>query len=320
MKKINFNLIILPIIANICISCVENIITINVSPNKLTNIIFLSEGDSSDIFNLDYIHPLNKIEKIKYYLKIKHTRTDSTYIKKTDFFLIDSSFILNEKNYNGLTYSYSDSKSDGYFSTIYKAKLIFHGKKIDVDYPKLNEAIIKDNLDSLSWLSEAVAKNIEKSILDISIDSKLDIDFIRISNHFKNSLSRLKTYEDYLNIKKNRVEFITDILQPFTNDKVFIDQLSQNMIVYEERLKQVIELNDDSFLIKLNMPGRPTNDNSHKYENRSMLWSFGVDSILSDDYIIFGESVVYKIKNIQYLLFALIFSVSISIIIYIRLK
>ena len=320
MKKINTNLIVLSVIANICFSCVENIITINVSPNKLTNIIFSSEGDSSDIFNSDYIHPLNKNEKIKYHLKINHINTDSTYIKITDFFLIDSSFTLDTDNYNGLTYSYSDSKSDGYLSTIYKVKLVFHGRGINVDYPKLNEAIIHDNLDSLYWLSEVIAKNIEKSILDISKESNLKIDFIRISNHFKNSLSRLSVYEDYIYIKNNRIKFITDILRPFTSDKILIDQISQNMIVYEERVKQILELNDDTFLIKLNMPGSPTNENSHKYENKTMIWSFGVDQVLSDDYIIFGESIVYKIKNIQYLLLSLIFSTSLIIIINTRIK
>ena len=121
----------------------------------------------------------------------------------------------------------------------------------------------------------------------------------RIVNHFKNSFARIKTYEDLKTIQENRLEYIITTLKPFKIDRQFCIELAERMKVHEDYLKSSLGLKDDSFIIKLLLPGEILSTNSMSMDQDTLVWKFGLDSLLNENYLLSSTSVVYSKKKIQ---------------------
>ena len=67
-------------------------------------------------------------------------------------------------------------------------------------------------------------------------------------NHFKNSFSRVSTFDELKNIQDNRTVFIHNTLRPFKVSQKFSNSLSKKMKVHEDHLKSSLGLKDDNFI------------------------------------------------------------------------
>ena len=178
----------------------------------------------------------------------------------------------------------------------------FIGRAIKANYPLLYAALKNNNLDSLKWLPEAMTVIINQSLIDLEKDTaktNYKINRARLVNHFKNSFARITTFEDLKYIQENRLDFIKTTIKPFKKGEQFAKNLAKKMKMHENYLKASLDLKDDSFVMKLLMPGQIFSSNSLSMSQDTLIWKFGLDSLLNENYTLSAASVVYSEKKIQ---------------------
>ncbi|MBA64749.1 MAG: hypothetical protein CMG55_03005 [Candidatus Marinimicrobia bacterium] len=294
--KILYPFLVLLLLINV--SCVENIIFIQVYPDGQAYLKIVSIGDSTDIHDNDFEHPLkNKITGNSSFNIIKK---DSLWKASTEVIFKNSTFDFNPKN--GLAFNINNSQEKSTLSTFYNFKMEFISRLIKQNYPLLYDALKNNMLDSLKWLPEAMTVIINKSLFDLeseNIDLNNKINRQRLVNHFKNSFARITTFEELESIQKNRMDFIQTTIKPFRLDKQFAKNLAEKMEKHENYLKASLGLKDDSFIIKLLMPGEMLSANALSMNQDTLVWKFGLDSLLNDNYILSASSIVYSKKKVQ---------------------
>ena len=280
------------------ISCVENIIFIQIYPDGQTYLKFVSLGDSTDIHDNDFKHPLkNKSTRNSSFKLIKK---DSLWEATTEIIYKDS--IFDFKPSNGLGFNFHRLEEKTMLSTFYNFKMEFIGRAIKQNYPLLYQTLKENKLDSLDWLPEAMTVIINQSLTDLeneSIEIKNKINRARLVNHFKNSFSRITTFEELEYIQKNRLEFIKTTIKPFRLGENFSIKLAKKMKNYENHLTASLGLKDDSFMVKVLMPGEIFSTNALSLDKDTLVWKFGLDSLLNDNYILNASSLIYSKKKIQ---------------------
>ena len=308
MTKISCKILFLFLLINI--SCVENIIFFQIHPNGKTYLKFKSSGDSLDIYNKDFNHP-----KINSSL-INTNQNDSIWIMTTEALYDDSIYISNDKN--GLSYTFKRWEEKNIFYTLYDFEVIFSGRKIKNNYPDLFTAIINDKIDSLSWLPKVLTKIIAQSLYELETKGEnYDFNIDRVVNHFKNSFSRINSYKKLEHITNNRIEFIENTMKPFKTNEEFAKKLAKQMESHEKYLKTTLDLNDDIFKVKVIMPGQILSSNASTFNNDTLFWEFGLDSLLNNDFSLKAKSAIKinkNIKKISILVICLLLTLAIIII------
>ena len=278
------------------LSCVENVITIHILPDGQTFLQIVSTGDSTDIIDGDFQHPTFEDQSSSYEI----IKSDSVWKAITKIILRDSIFAL--KPEHGLSYNFKIQKSSNSISNIHRFKMYFTGREIKKEYPKLYKAMKSNNLDSLIWLPEALTVIIDKAILDLENKQKFkqyDIDRPRLVNHFKNSFSRVLTIKKLQDIQNARETYIQNTLKPFKLNEDFSDELSNSMKDHEDKLKASLGLKDDRFIIKLLLPGNPLSGNAMSMNGDTLIWKFGLDSLLDTGFNLYAESVMVSKDKLQ---------------------
>ena len=277
-------------------SCVENEIFIQILPDGKAYMRIISIGDSTDILDNDFEHPPFNDKNSSYEL----IKTDSVWKTISHFVIKDSIFNFNPKYSLGFDFNFQQKIKS--ISKVNSFKMKFIGRSIQNEYPILYNAIMNNNLDSLLWLPEALTVIIDKALTDLEesdIYKEEKINRPRLVNHFKNSFSRVSTFEELKNIQDNRAVFIHNTLRPFKVSQKFSAFLSKKMKAHEDRLKSSLGLKDDNFIIKLLLPGEAISGNAMSMNADTLIWRFGLDSLLNDNYDLHASSVVTSKKKIQ---------------------
>lgn len=293
---VKIKLPILFVIIFISMSCVENEIFIQILPDGKAFVRIVSIGDSTDILDEDFEHPSFNSKNSSYEL----IKTDSIWKSITNLVIKDSTFNFNPKN--GLGFGFNFQQKIKSSSKINSFKMNFIGRDIQNEYPILYNSIMNNKLDSLIWLPEALTVIIDKALTDLEKDSiykKEEISRPRLVNHFKNSFSRISTFEELENIQENRAVFIHNTLKPFKVSQKFSAFLSKKMKVHEDRLKSSLGLKDDNFIIKLLLPGEAISGNAMSMNEDTLIWKFGLDSLLNNNYDLYASSVTTSKKKVQ---------------------
>ena len=295
-----FNYHFLPIIL-ILFSCVENRIFIQIHPDGQSYFKFESHGDSTDVLDNDYLHP-SYLNGWSSSVKIIKHDDDNNWVMTTEGMLLDTSILFFHEDTIPLGYTFNRSVSEKWFSIEYIFSLTFSGRRIKENYPKLYEAILFEKPDSLYWLPEALTVLMKKGLDDIYSDSlsqKQNIWNQRLVNHLQNSFAKFTSMDELKNIQKDRELFLTNLFKPFKIDPDLPRNLAFAMEKHEKILKSTLDLNDDSFEIKVIMPGQPIFTNANKVILDTLIWNFGLDSLLSDSYTLSGRSVIYTTDRYQ---------------------
>ena len=292
--KIKFSILALLLLVNI--SCVENVITIQIFPDGQTHLKIVSIGDSTDIMDQDFEHPFYDDNNSSYEIY----KIDSIWKAVTNIVIKDSSFSFKPRD--GLAFNFNLNYSAKAISNTYKFQMNLEGRNIKNEYPLLYNAITSNKLDSLVWLPEALTIIIDKALSDLEknmISDNIEIERPRLVNHFKNSFSRISTFEMLEEIQNNRDIYIRNTLKPFKVSQKFSDNLSRAMKVHEDRLKASLGLQDDNFVIKLLLPGEPISGNAMSMNKDTLIWKFGIDSLLNENYYLHAAAVITSKDKIQ---------------------
>ena len=295
-NKIHF----LPLIL-ILFCCVENRIFIQLHPDGQTYFRFESRGDSADVFDQDFLHPRD-FPGWATSAKVVEKDDNKNWIVSTEGLLQDTLILFFQGDEIPLGYSFARSASETWFSAEYTFALTFTGRKIKKDYPKLYEALLSKKSDSLTWLPEALTVLMHKGLNDLSQNSLSPSQTIwnrRLVNHLRNSFARINTMEDLERIQNDRELFLANLLQPFKVDPELPGELALAMEKHEKVLESTLDLNDDSFELKVIMPGQPVFTNANMVNHDTLIWNFGLDSLLSDSYTLNAKSVIYTTDQYQ---------------------
>ena len=199
-----------------CFSCVENLILIQIHPDKQTYIKFQSTGDSLDIFDNDFTHPKVSGDWISNYRQINDSDNNWSHI--TEGYFKESEYIFTDSGQSHLRYKYKNNIIKSFFSRDYEFHLTFSGTKIKTEFPDLYKAIISKNLDSLKWLPEALTVLMQKSLNDIDSESTTPEKRLwnkRLVNHLRNSFAKMSNENTLSIIQNNRIKFLKELLKPF---------------------------------------------------------------------------------------------------------
>ena len=162
--------------------------------------------------------------------------------------------------------------------------------------------ILSEKMDSLHWLPEALTVIIDKSLRDLisePVTIKNQQWNQRLVNHFRNTFARIQSLANLEQMQNDRVNYIINTLKPFQVDASFSETLAEAMTIHEEYLQTSLDLDDDSFEIKVLMPGQVVSTNSSSLNQDTLVWSFGLDSLLNNEFILQAESVIYDTENTE---------------------
>ena len=319
---VNIRLSILSLlIALISLSCVENVISIRIHPDGQSVFKFYSYGDSLDIFDDDFIHPHTTItQKPKRILDNDNENWEQT----TEMILEDSIYVFRIEDSLSLGYKYWKDISVSFFKTEYDFKLTFSGRMIKTDYPKLYSAITSENLDSINWAPEAFTVLMKKGLNDLVQKSLFENNIIfndRLVNHVSNSFAKIDSEQVLDRIKNDKTKILSELLHPFKVKKTLPILLSDAMNPHEKKLRNTIGLLNDRFTIKMLMPGQPFLTNATGINKDTLVWDFGIDSLLHNDYEIRAKSIIYDFERLQKLILGItIFLLLVFIIMRIALQ
>ena len=288
--------------------CVENIISISIHPDGKSYFKFHSRGDSLDIFDNDFTHPT----KTLYNRPQRELKEESSnnWFQTTEVFLYDSMHIFQKAGTPSLGYRYENHILVSFFKKEYDFRMVFDGRKVKSEYPNLFFTIMNSqSLDSAGWAPEAFTILMKKGLEDLRVDGIIENDYIyndRLVNHVKNTFAKLEDEDVMEFIRGNKETMISELLKPFKIDQEFPKILSDAMEPHEEKLKGTLKLFDDRFTVKLLMPGQPLNTNATEIVNDTLIWKFGIDSLLDGDYTIQANSIIYNFLPFQKLILTII--------------
>ena len=288
--------------------CVENIISISIHPDGKSYFKFHSRGDSLDIFDNDFTHPIKTLHN-RPQRELKE-ESSNNWFQSTEVFLDDSMHIFQKAGTPSLGYRYENHILVSFFKKEYDFRMVFDGRKVKSEYPNLFFTIMNSqSLDSAGWAPEAFTILMKKGLEDLRVDGIIENDYIyndRLVNHVKNTFAKLEDEDVMEFIRGNKETMISELLKPFKIDQEFPKILSDAMEPHEEKLKGTLKLFDDRFTVKLLMPGQPLNTNATEIINDTLIWNFGIDSLLDEGYTLQANSIIYNFLPFQKLILTII--------------
>ena len=288
--------------------CVENIISISIHPDGKSYFKFHSRGDSLDVFDNDFTHPIKTLYNKPQ--REMEEENSNNWFQTTEVFLNDSVHIFQTAGTPSLGYKYESHALVSFFKKEYDFRMVFDGRRAKSEYPNLYFKMMNsESLDSAGWAPEAFTTLMKKGLEDLREDALTEDDRLyndRMVNHVKNTFAKVEGEDMMEFIRGNKETVISELLKPFKIDQEFPKMLSDAMEPHEEKLKGTLKLFDDRFTIKLLMPGQPLNTNATAIINDTLIWNFGIDSLLDGDYTLQANSIIYKFLPFQKLILTII--------------
>ncbi len=287
------------------INCVETIISVRVFPDGRYQMEFASKGDSTDIFDSDFLHPAGM--QWSSFANIQHQDDgDEPIYSLVSTAILEGAVSFSDPNSPvPLRYPVSLQKSEGLISTSYHFTQTFVGRKAYQKYPKFAKNLDVASHDSTHWIAEALLYITQQSMVDLQNSPQCRLNtnlFERIQNHFRGVFYRvneLNLFEDLT----HRNTFIREAFSPFTGSlpDTYIESLYSAMDIYESELRVTAGLQDDEFVYQLILPGVITETNADSLSGDTLKWFFNLQQFINDDYTMTATSLMYSTKRIQLL-------------------
>lgn len=282
------------------LQCVETIVTIRVLPDGNYTMRFHSRGDSTDVFDDDFPHPVDDNWSRAFH---KNEGEDNETWTLTTHGLFSGKMSFPEKPDSVVHFIHNldVTKTDGWIATHYKVDYRFRGREAFKKYPEFAQQILGVSSDSTLWISEVLTYIVSKGMNDLQAAGEHTIDpdlAERIKNHMKGYFSHIKEKELFDELNQ---DFLRKALSPFLK-KVpsgYIEKLANTMSPYEEELRITSGLADDKIHLALFLPGAITSHNADNISDDTLKWEFGLEDFINDDYKIRAASIVYSPRQIQ---------------------
>ncbi len=277
--------------------CVEHFIFIRVLPSGDTEISITSTGDSTDVLDDDFQHPVSPAWHHSYR---NDTREDETVLVQTSMAFLSSKMIpLPGINKDGIqTYDIQVQKTRGWFVTTYRFRERFGGRGLYIKSPRLAEAIGNhEAADTTQWETEALNYIFHAAVDDLERDSIFVLPYGmagRLKTHFTNYLAHVEALRVYEELSRKPEVMLREILAPFLPDLPvgYITRFRSAMEPYEKDIKTSYHLNDDQFTVALILPGQVYTTNADTIAGDTLKWEFTIEAFMNDDLVLEAASVI----------------------------
>ncbi len=306
------------------VSCVENLVHIQIFDNGSFSVKYNSIGHKNDLLDSDFIHPTSN-DKHNWITSLRQTNesgTENIWEKET-ILSSPTRTKLTFTNSSNLQYDIDVSRNSYFFWDSYTFQSNIKDLEIDLKYPEIVNYLDIDE-DDLSWLVPAKRYIFSESIKVFQEKNTIDkIIFDRIDNQIDSYISYIEEKDYEKEFSRKSSEIFIDALSPMKRrlPKNFFSDMTLIIDDLEKEFEKNTNLMLDGFTFSVAIPGdlRNTNATFISELDNTIYWEFDFNDIATRHFNMYAHSIVINNLSLQ-LLLLIILLVFIGLIWKIRLK
>lgn len=306
------------------VSCVENLVHIQIFDNGSFSVKYNSIGHKNDLLDSDFIHPTSN-DKHNWITSLRQTNesgTENIWEKET-ILSSPTRTKLTFTNSSNLQYDIDVSRNSYFFWDSYTFQSNIKDLEIDLKYPEIVNYLDIDE-DDLSWLVPAKRYIFSESIKVFQEKNTIDkIIFDRIDNQIDSYISYIEEKDYEKEFSRKSSEIFIDALSPMKRrlPKNFLSDMTIIIDDLEKEFEKNTNLMVDGFTFSVAIPGdlRNTNATFISELDNTIYWEFDFNDIATSHFNMYAHSIVINNLSLQ-LLLLIILLVFIGLIWQIRLK
>ena len=306
------------------VSCVENLVHIQIFDNGSFSVKYNSIGHKNDLLDSDFIHPTSN-DKHNWITSLRQTNesgTENIWEKET-ILSSPTRTKLTFTNSSNLQYDIDVSRNSYFFWDSYTFQSNIKDLEIDLKYPEIVNYLDIDE-DDLSWLVPAKRYIFSESIKVFQENNTIDkIIFDRIDNQIDSYISYIEEKDYEKEFSRKSSEIFIDALSPMKRrlPKNFFSDMTIIIDDLEKEFEKNTNLMLDGFTFSVAIPGdlRNTNATFISELDNTIYWELDFNDIATSHFNMYAHSIVINNLSLQ-LLLLIILLVFIGLIWKIRLK
>jgi hypothetical protein len=306
------------------VSCVENLVHIQIFDNGSFSVKYNSIGHKNDLLDSDFIHPTSN-DKHNWITSLRQTNESGkeNIWEKETILSSPTRTKLTFTNSSNLQYDIDVSRNSYFFWDSYTFQSNIKDLEIDLKYPEIVNYLDIDE-DDLSWLVPAKRYIFSESIKVFQEKNTIDkIIFDRIDNQIDSYISYIEEKDYEKEFSRKSSEIFIDALSPMKRrlPKNFLSDMTIIIDDLEKEFEKNTNLMLDGFTFSVAIPGdlRNTNATFISELHNTIYWEFDFNDIATSHFNMYAHSIVINNLSLQ-LLLLIILLVFIGLIWKIRLK
>ena len=291
------------------VSCVENLVHIQIFDNGSFSVKYNSIGHKDDLLDSDFIHPTSN-DKHNWITSLRQTNesgTENIWEKET-ILSSPTRKKLTFTNSSNLQYDIDVSRNSYFFWDSYTFQSNIKDLEIDLKYPEIVNYLDIDE-DDLSWLVPAKRYIFSESIKVFQENNTIDkIIFDRIDNQIDSYISYIEEKDYEKEFSRKSSEIFIEALSPMSRrlSKSFFTDMTLIIDDLEREFEKNTNLMLDSFTFSVVVPGNLRNTNATFISSldNTVYWEFNFNDIATNHFNMYAHSIV--INNLALQIFLLI--------------
>jgi len=289
--------LILLLAGSLLTGCVEHVLKVGVLPDGSTHLILTSRGDSRDLFDDDMPHPTGWLRDTTWTVD----KEDTIWVPTSQLFSADTQFQIGPKNRPVI--DIIRRLTHDRLSTEFVLSIRFPGREVYSRYPQVGPVLLDEApSDSIQWQRDVLRYLYSQAVLSVDVGEsarKQGLTPERLIHHI--NLFLMNEYDPVPSQLPDHNQLLPAILQPFKRDLPpgYADSLVSALQPHLLELNQLHNLKDDSFIIKVCLPGKLVFTNADSLVRDTLIWHVKLENFLQDDYQLVAESMVVSGRSIQ---------------------
>lgn len=289
------------------VSCVENLVHIQIFDNGSFSVKYNSIGHKNDLLDSDFIHPTSN-DKHNWITSLRQTNESSTenIWEKETILSSPTKTKLTFNSSSNLQYDIDVSRNSYFFWDSYTFQSNIRNLEIDLKYPEIVNYLDIDE-DDLSWLVPAKRYIFSESINVFKQKNTIDEIIIdRINNQIDAYISYVEEKDYEREFDRKSSEIFIDALSPMKRrlPKNFFSDMTIIIDDLEKEFEKNTNLMLDGFTFSVAIPGdlRNTNATFISELDSTIYWEFDFNDIATSHFNMYAHSIVINNLSLQLLL------------------
>ena len=291
------------------VSCVENLVHIQIFDNGSFLVKYNSIGNKRDLLDSDFMHPTSN-DRHNWITSLRQTNEGGRehIWEKETILSSPTKTKLTFTNSSNLQYDIEASKNSYFFWDSYTFQSNIRNLEIDLKYPEIVN-YLNINEDDLSWLVPAKRYIFYESIKLYKNKNKIDQAIVdRIKNQIDTYISYVKEKDYEKEFSRKSSEIFIEALSPMSRrlSKSFFTDMTLIIDDLEKEFEKNTNLMLDSFTFSVVVPGNLRNTNATFISSldNTVYWEFNFNDIATNHFNMYAHSIV--INNLALQIFLLI--------------
>ncbi|MEE9167841.1 MAG: hypothetical protein V3U24_10345 [Candidatus Neomarinimicrobiota bacterium] len=281
-------------------SCVENIIHIQIHPRGDYSVKFTARGDSTDLFNDDFVIPTGAGWKTV--RSIEEEDDDEKYVIESTRHVrrggqLPSNF--SRDNYPSeikLHHPLVVDMEDRFFSRRFRLNYTFRGRQMEDKYAALKDVL--DDEETAGWQNEVIryiaseGLNRAKEELPGAVSALLVTEIEAALDSALSSFREIEEDSVLIEWMESKGDWISSLMDGVESgpSQEFLVAWEHQMNTLEKEVTITMDLDDDSFKVFATLPGSVVSGNYDSLNGDTLGWEFSLEDFVDNDYVMEAES------------------------------